>query len=355
MNTEAEHPDSHSDGVDLLDRATEALRNVPGQDGGPSPLLIAKTVHTLRRADSTGARRFWSRGRFIAALAASLALAVGTAAYGPALLDRWKNPSKFVSRVEPPTVGLPSPSHTPIVPPQPSSPAIARISPAPDSAQSIPDGIITGSILFDGVAPARVALASPASMPDCVRLHGGPFYDESLVVSPKGGLANVVVSVSDGLSGWLREEFPPPAEVAVLDQQKCAFVPHVVAVMVGQQLLVKNSDPMVHNVHVLAVNNPQANLGQLSMGEAETGPFESPEVFRVKCDVHPWMEAWVRVVDNPFFAVTGPDGRFTIRGLPPGTYTLKAWHEQLGIREQQVRLVAGQGTASEFRFQRGAR
>src|SRR6185437_3654252 len=97
---------------------------------------------------------------------------------------------------------------------------------------------------------------------------------------------------------WLREEFPPRAEPTVLDQKGCVFTPHVVAVMVGQPLQIKNSDPLAHNVNVMAVNNIPANLGQPGESETETEKFQSPEVFRVKCDMHPWMEAWVRVVDN---------------------------------------------------------
>jgi hypothetical protein len=187
-------------------------------------------------------------------------------------------------------------------------------------------------------------------MPECEKAHGGPIYDESLVVAPDGSLANVVVSVSSGLSGWLRDEFPPPPSQAVLNQKGCVFEPHVVAVMVGEPLLVKNSDPFLHNVHIMAVNNAAENMGQPTIGELATEPFEAPEVFRVKCDVHPWMQAWVRVVDNPWFAVTGPDGRFSLRGLPAGTYTLKAWHEQLGVREMQVTIGPDHGTVVDFVF-----
>jgi plastocyanin len=211
-------------------------------------------------------------------------------------------------------------------------------------------GIITGRVVFDGVAPVRSPVPGVNLMPECEKAHGGPIYDESLVVNADGTLANVVVSVSSGLGGWLREEFPPPAEPAVLNQKGCVFEPHVVALMVGEPLLIKNSDPMLHNVHVMAVNNPNANLGQPTIGETATEPFESPEVFRVKCDVHPWMSAWVRVLDNPYFAVTGRDGRFTVRGLPPGTYTLKAWHEQLGVRELQVTIGPDRGAGVDFTF-----
>lgn len=351
MRSESEHPDSSSDGVDLLDRATLALRDASTDDAGPSALLVAKTLDALHRADLRASRRIRARPTLLAAAAALLMLAFGAAVFGPMLLKRWMSATSSTTIVK-----NDLPARQPVVIPPPVQPRPAPIlvdkTPSQIPLPAIPDGVVTGQIIFDGVRPERMPMASAMTMPDCIKLHGGPFYDESLVISADRGLANVVVSVSDGLSGWLREEFPPPSEVAVLDQQKCTFVPHVVAVMVGQQLLVKNSDPLVHNVHVMAVNNPQANLGQLSFGQTETGPFEAPEVFRIKCDVHPWMEAWVRVVDNPFFAVTGRDGRFTIHGLPPGTYTLKAWHEQLGIREQQVTLVAGKGSTSDFSFRR---
>src|SRR6185295_3495658 len=112
------------------------------------------------------------------------------------------------------------------------------------------------------------------AMRDCIKAHGGPIYDDSFVVNGDGALSNVVVSVSEGLSSWLREEFPPRAEPTVLDQKGCVFTPHVVAVMVGQPLQVKNSDPLAHNVNIMAVNNIPANLGQPGASETETEKFQ---------------------------------------------------------------------------------
>ena len=248
--------------------------------------------------------------------------------------------------------------HDPAPLPAPKSPTPDSPVPAPLLANGehssssdlppnlVPDGVVTGQILFAGVMPQPQPIRGVNLMAECAKHHGA-IYDESVVVNPNGTLANVVVSISDGLSGWLKEEFPPSAP-AILDQKNCVFHPHVVAVMVGQPLVLKNSDPFLHNVHMLAVNNTPANVGQPTLSEAQTIPFESPEVFRVQCDVHPWMKAWVRVLDNPYFAVTGPDGRFTVHNLPPGTYTLKAWHEQLGVREQQITLTSGHGALADF-------
>lgn len=319
---------------------------------------------TVRSADSTlmaparlGAAQRGGRGLLLR-IAAVIAILAGAGIVSRIIFHHGDT---RIVKAEPKQI-LPNPigpKVAPILPtrhiePPTLAPVAVNSNPPILPVSQLADGVIAGRVLFGGAAPRPQPLSGVNLMPDCEKLHGGPIYDESLVVASDGGLANVVVSISSGLSGWLREEFPPPSTPAVLNQRGCVFEPHVVAVMVGEPLLIKNSDPMLHNVHVMAVNNPAPNLGQPSVGELATSPFESPEVFRVKCDVHPWMQAWVRVVDNPYFAVTGRDGRFTLRGLPPGTYTLKAWHEQLGIREMQITIGPGHGVAADFVFKSSA-
>jgi hypothetical protein len=360
MRPENFQSDIPFDPDDVVDRATQTLREMPMPDG-PSADLISNTQAALCRAQAErGMRLFW--GMPTARVAALIAIFSGVAiAYWAGWRHNLQYKTPNIVRVNPPAPSNPIvapqpqpqknppiPTPTPTPPPTPEQHPQAPTPPAPILA----DGILTGRIVFDGFAPPPRPLVGFNMTAECVKLHGGPIYDESMVVARDGALANVVVSVSDGLSGWLREEYPPPPP-AILDQKGCVFLPHVVPVMVGQQLSLRNSDPFLHNVHVLAVNNPAANVGQPSTSESQTLPFEAPEVFRVRCDVHPWMEAWVRVVDNPFFAVTDRDGRFTIRGLPPGTYTLKAWHEQLGVREQQIVIAPGEGTAADFTFHAG--
>jgi plastocyanin len=343
------------DGDDIVDRATQALREMPVPDG-PSPQLVAITQQALLR-ESAGVTHWMSFRRFpIFRLAAAIVIGCSAIAVYWVVTHRAKPGTEIV---HPGSETHPNvPTQDPWVAPpshiqQQTGPSLVRhdppVMPTP-AAPVLADGVIAGRVIFDGVAPQPKRLAEADAMPDCTRVHGGPIYGESLVVNREGGLANVVISVSDGLSSWLREEFPPRAEPTVLDQKGCVFTPHVVAVMVGQPLQIKNSDPLAHNVNVMAVNNIPANLGQPGSSETETEKFQSPEVFRVKCDMHPWMEAWVRVLDNPYFAVTGADGRFSLRGLPPGTYTIKAWHEQLGVKEMQVTISPGRGAALDFTF-----
>jgi plastocyanin len=345
------------DSTDPLGRATQALRDLAVPQG-PSPELVAATKQSLHRAESdAGPERLFIFRPTLLRIAAAIAILCGAAVViYHATLGRNKPSDTIVQKPVAPTPKI-SPTPGPPVSPtrhieqQPTPPLVRHTAPPRVSTPppALADGVIAGRVWFDGVPPAPTPLANVFADAHCLKLHGGPFMDESVMVGADKSLANVVVSVSDGLSSWLHEEFPPPA-AAMLDQKGCVFVPHVVAVMVGQPLVVKNSDPVAHNVRVLAVNNPPANLGQPSDGENETEKFQSPEVFRIKCDMHPWMEAWVRVVDNPFFAVTGPDGRFSLHGLPPGTYTIKAWHEQLGVREMQVTIAPGRGSAVDFAF-----
>jgi plastocyanin len=155
-------------------------------------------------------------------------------------------------------------------------------------------------------------------------------------VGSGGGLQNVFVYVKDGLGN---RTFAAPATPVVLDQQGCHYVPHVVGIQVGQPMEIVNSDSTLHNVHALPKENGEFNQGQPLKGMKNVHTFTTKEVMvPFKCDVHGWMNAWVGVLDHPFYAVTGNDGSFSIKGLPPGTYTIEAWHEKLGTQTQMVTI-----------------
>jgi plastocyanin len=180
------------------------------------------------------------------------------------------------------------------------------------------DAAVRGLVRFAGTAP-QPQVMSMAANAHCAAHHKGQVIDESVLVNADGTLRNVVVWVSGGLEG---RRFAPPKEPAVLDQQGCVYTPHVVTVMAGQRLLVKNSDPFLHNVRAAAEANPPFNFGQPTADDrGRPLVFLSPERMFVKCDIHPWMSAYVHVLDNPFFAVTGADGSFALPDLPEGRYT----------------------------------
>lgn len=205
----------------------------------------------------------------------------------------------------------------------------------PGSVDPATASTITGRVSFDGAAPPETFRID--GDPNCVTLNGRDTIDaERLVVGQDQGLANAFVYVSSGLE---RYRFRPPAEPAVLDQQGCRYVPRVVGVMTGQPLEVRNSDPLLHNVRGEAAVNQPFNMGQPVQGTRFTRTFTTREVMvPFSCDVHAWMNAYIGVLEHPFFTVTGPDGAFTLTGLPPGTYTLEAWHETLGAETLTVTL-----------------
>jgi len=194
-------------------------------------------------------------------------------------------------------------------------------------------GSVTGKILFTGKKPAKKKI-DLSEDPQCVKLHPAGLYDESVVVNPDGTLSNVFVYIKQGLEG---KTFAIPAEAVTIDQSGCAFRPRVLGIQTGQTLNVTNSDPVTHNIHPLAQVNRAWNQSQEPDSEPLKRRFKEREVMiRVKCNIHSWMRAWIGAVEHPYFAVTGKDGKFELKNVPPGDYTIEVWHEQYGTQEQKV-------------------
>jgi Protein of unknown function (DUF2012). len=202
-------------------------------------------------------------------------------------------------------------------------------------------GDVKGKVDFEGTAPKSTRLMMNAD-PVCMKAHKDPVYTEDVVVNPNKTLKNVLVYVKDGLGG--RKFDGSSAAKLSLEQKGCQYFPHVIGIQTGQELDVVNDDPTLHNVHSLSKVNSQFNAAQPKQGMRLVKRFDKAETFRVKCEVHGWMGAYIGVFEHPFFAVTGEDGSFTIKGLPAGEYTLEAWHEKYGTQTLKVK-VGGSGEA----------
>jgi plastocyanin len=207
-------------------------------------------------------------------------------------------------------------------------------------------GTVAGRVLLDGAAPANAQIKMSAD-PFCIRAHpGGAVFDS--FVSDNGGLGNVFVYIKDGLGNYWVDV---PAEPVKLDQSGCRYTPHVLGVRAGQTLEVSNSDETMHNVHALATVNGDFNFGQPIKGQKDRKTFASPEVMvTFKCNVHPWMTAYVGVVNHPYFAVTASEGGFQLKDVPAGTYTMEAWHEKLGTQTQTVTIGEKESKEISFTF-----
>lgn len=220
--------------------------------------------------------------------------------------------------------------------------------------ESFVPGGVEGQVNVDGLA--RYEGASPNGTPIdmssdtyCAQIYGAnPVLSRDIEVGAQGGVQGVVV--------YVRENVPAaagaaPSEPIVLDQQGCFYRPGVIALRTNQPLIVRNSDDTFHNVHVRARASREFNLAQPFKGLESRRAFAAPEVgIEVSCDVHDWMHGAIAVFDHPFFAVTGADGRFAINGLPPGEYTLRAWHARLGSQTARVTVTAGTPAAATFTF-----
>lgn len=207
---------------------------------------------------------------------------------------------------------------------------------------------INGTVTYEGKVPNLPRVAMDAD-PVCAKKNPGGAVSEALVMGDGNTMGNIFVRVTKGVPAG--KTFPKPTAAAVLDQEACRYKPHVMGLMLGQELKLKNSDGILHNVHALPKVNKPFNMAMPATRTEATANFEKEEgIFQIKCDVHPWMSAYVAVSSNPFFAVTGKDGKFTISGLDAGTYELEAWHEKLGVQKATVTVGASDTKSANFKF-----
>ena len=213
----------------------------------------------------------------------------------------------------------------------------------PDEANG---GTVTGKVAFDGTAP-KMAKLDMSATPYCERAHSGnPASSEEVVVNSNNTLKNVFVWVKSGLPD---KNWQTPSSAVTLDQRGCQYHPHVIAVMAGQNIDIKTSDQTNHNIHPMPKVNQEWNESQPPGSEDKMKSFPREEIMiPVKCNVHPWMRSYINVVSHPFFAVTGDDGTYTIKGLPPGTYTIQIVHEKYGTQDQQVTVGAKESKTADF-------
>jgi hypothetical protein len=239
------------------------------------------------------------------------------------------------------------------VPPSPEPKAILPQdvpSPPPTAAPHVvaPDppkpGLIRGKVQVKGAAPRRKPIRLDAD-PRCEALHAEPLYSDTLVLDAESNVRWAFVSVKEGLKG---RTFAAPAVPVTLAQIGCRYEPHVLGVQVGQPLVIVNRDPLLHNIHALPFRNQGFNFGQPMQDLEERRTFRVEEMVSVRCDVHPWMSAWVGVVEHPYYAVTDPEGRYALPELLPGHYVIEAWQESCEPVSREIDVTAGNALDLDF-------
>jgi plastocyanin len=208
-------------------------------------------------------------------------------------------------------------------------------------------GSIEGTVTYEGPMPP-VKLIHMDADPICYAVNGGNAHARAIIVGNNNTLGDVFVYIKSGLT---KNDYPAPAEDAVIDQGGCNYTPHVIGVMAGQKIKFLNPDGTLHNVHALCRINPEFNASMPDFRKELEVTFNKPEfMFPVQCDVHPWMKAWIAVMNHPFFAVTGQDGKFEIKNIPAGTYELEAWHDRLRGKTMTVTVTDNSTQKIDFTF-----
>jgi plastocyanin len=221
-------------------------------------------------------------------------------------------------------------------------PGIAQ---APGQTAAVAADSISGKVIYSGPKPMVRTIGMEANAA-CAKAHPNGVPSPEVILNPDNTLQNALVYVKAG-AGLAGKQFPAPAEAVRISQTGCMFEPHVVAVMVNQRVEIANADPSNHNVHVMSETNPEWNVTQMPQAPPKVAVFAKPEIGLVMmCNIHPWMRVYANVLSNPYYAITGADGTFTIKGLPPGIYTLEAWHEKFGAQEKKVKA----GGKADFTF-----
>jgi len=215
------------------------------------------------------------------------------------------------------------------------------------SSHAFAGGSIVGTVKYEGPVPHSKMVHMDAD-PVCYTINKGNVHSQAIVLGDNNTLGNVFVYIKSDLT---KNDFPAPTQVAVINQAGCNYSPHVIGVMAGQKVKFLNPDGTMHNVHAMCQINPEFNASMPDFRKELQITFNKPEfMFPIRCDVHPWMQAWMAVMSHPFFAVTSPDGKFEIKNVPAGTYEIEAWHEKLKSKTATVTVSDGSVLKIDFTF-----
>jgi plastocyanin len=219
--------------------------------------------------------------------------------------------------------------------------ALATMALAP-TAHHNAGGTVAGKVTFTGTPP-KMKPIDMAKEPSCAKEHANPVMNESVVAGSGNTLGNVVVYIAAG-----GPASAAPSSPVTFDQKGCQYLPHVLAMQAGQQLQIKNDDQTSHNIHPLSKLNPEWNKSQPPGAPPIVASYDKPEFIPVKCNVHPWMHGYFAVLSTSHSGITGDDGSYSLAGLPPGKYTVTAWHERFGTQSQEVTITGNETAKLDF-------